>query len=152
DISRLGGMVNDAAGNPHALDRAAIALSTAHSRARLETHGIMRINTMRRWWLLLFALLLVVGSGVVYGLCSERWSPSPHVQIAASRLGKVPMTIDDWQGTDLASNLPEKFRSDFPGILERRYVQQGTQNEITLAIVCGRPGPVSVHTPDVCYE
>ena len=36
------------------------------------------------------------------------------------------------------------------GSLLRRYVNPDGA-ALTLLIVCGRPGPISVHTPDICY-
>src|SRR5262249_3307878 len=34
--------------------------------------------------------------------------------------------------------------------LNRRYVHRNGA-EVTVFMICGRPGPVSVHTPDICY-
>jgi hypothetical protein len=33
----------------------------------------------------------------------------------------------------------------------RNYTNRKTGGVISIALVCGRPGPVSIHTPDVCY-
>src|SRR5262249_33147607 len=38
------------------------------------------------------------------------------------------------------------------GYLTRRYVNGRTGGEMSIYLVCGRSGPVSVHTPDVCYR
>jgi hypothetical protein len=107
---------------------------------------------MRRWWLVSLAIAIVVGSGIAHGLCTDRWSPPVELQEAVKRLASLPSSIADWDGTDLDNDLSAKFRADIPGFLHRRYVQRGSQREITVAIVCGRPGPISVHTPDVCYQ
>ena len=34
----------------------------------------------------------------------------------------------------------------------RRYTNRLNGSAASILLVCGRPGPVSVHTPDVCYE
>jgi hypothetical protein len=37
------------------------------------------------------------------------------------------------------------------GHVERRYTNQKTRDAITISLICGKPGPVAIHTPDVCY-
>jgi Protein of unknown function (DUF3485) len=107
---------------------------------------------MFRSWPLALALLIVVGSGVAHGLCSGRWSASEKLQTAVDQLGQFPATIDDWEGKDLDDESLGKFRDDIPGALQRHYVQRGSGQEITVMLVCGRPGPIAVHTPEVCYQ
>src|SRR4029077_13786763 len=68
------------------------------------------------------------------------------------RLPRLPVAIDDWEGTDVDNDVTAKHTADIQGILQRRYVQRGSGEEIMIALVCGRPGPISVHTPDVCYQ
>ena len=41
--------------------------------------------------------------------------------------------------------------ADIAGYLMRRYHNPRTDTTLSVLIVCGRPGPVSVHTPDICY-
>jgi len=107
---------------------------------------------MPRWWPLLLAFTIVIASGIAHGLCSDRWAPSPRMQQAIERLPAVPQAIGDWDGQDLENDVAEKHRGDIQGALQRRYVQRGTGQEVLLSIVCGRSGPISVHTPDVCYQ
>jgi hypothetical protein len=44
-----------------------------------------------------------------------------------------------------------RFTEAISGYTFRRYVHRGSGNVVTVALMCGRPGPVSIHTPDVCY-
>jgi hypothetical protein len=37
-------------------------------------------------------------------------------------------------------------------MVHRRYVHRRTGQAVDLLLVCGRAGPTSVHTPDVCYR
>src|SRR5690349_8005042 len=104
---------------------------------------------MRRMLLPTLALLLIVGTGVVHGMRTGRWQPSAALTDAVARLDTVPMRIGDWEGEDtpLAGREP-------PGVaahLCRRYTNTRTGEAVTMFLVCGRPGPVSIHTPDVCY-
>ena len=38
------------------------------------------------------------------------------------------------------------------GYLSRTYTNQGTGATVSLLIVGGKPGPISVHTPDICFS
>src|SRR5262249_10183186 len=40
---------------------------------------------------------------------------------------------------------------ELEGYLSRRYVHRRTGVAVSALLVCGRPGPISVHTPEVCY-
>lgn len=104
---------------------------------------------MRRILLPTLAFLLIVGTGVVHGMRTGRWQANPAIADAATRLSAFPERIGDWQGEDvpLAGREP-------PGVaahLCRRFTHSRTGEAITVFLVCGRPGPVAIHTPDVCY-
>jgi hypothetical protein len=43
-------------------------------------------------------------------------------------------------------------RGEIAGSVARRYVHRSTEQEMLVMLVCGRPGPIAVHTPDVCYQ
>jgi hypothetical protein len=98
------------------------------------------------------AILLVVLSGVIQGIWTERWQASGARQEAASRLGRVPLTVGDWEGKDLSVD-PQAFaQARLDGFLWRRYQNAVTGEVVSLLLVCGPPGPVAAHTPDLCYS
>jgi hypothetical protein len=99
---------------------------------------------------IVFAAVLV--AGVVPGLWTGRWEPTTDLEAAAARMAQVPLVVGDWEGQDLPINSREVAAAQATGILRRQYVHRQTRAVVTLALVCGRPGPVSVHTPDVCYR
>ena len=37
------------------------------------------------------------------------------------------------------------------GFISRGYKNDATGKSVSLLLMCGRPGPVSVHTPEICY-
>jgi hypothetical protein len=43
-------------------------------------------------------------------------------------------------------------RAGIQGHLSRRYRNRRSGEEVAVLVVCGRPGPISVHTPDICYR
>jgi hypothetical protein len=38
------------------------------------------------------------------------------------------------------------------GHLARNYTNRVTGQKVSVLLLCGRPGPMSVHTPEVCYQ
>lgn len=97
----------------------------------------------------LSAVVLIVATGIVHGFWSDRWAPAAEPQKAADRLATIPMTIGDWDGKE-----PETPGERVPGVigsLQRRFTHRVTGATVMIALVCGRPGPVSIHTPDSCY-
>jgi hypothetical protein len=93
---------------------------------------------------------LVLAAGVGQGLQNERWRPSADVEAAALRLENVPVTFGNWRSepVPLADDLTH---IGIQGYSSKRYLNNVTGDVVTVLIVCGRPGPISVHTPDVCY-
>lgn len=96
-------------------------------------------------------LTLVVLSGVIHGVWSDRWQMGSEPAVWAERLDNVPREIAGWRSQDLSADPNELKIAELSGALFRRYVHGGNQGEITVAILCGRAGPISVHTPDICF-
>src|SRR5260370_5182040 len=97
---------------------------------------------------------LVLAAGTIHGALTDRWSASTSVAEAARRLDAVPQTLADWHGEEApldTDNLQSLQSAGIKGHLSRRYRNIVTGERISLLIVCGRPGPISVHTPDICY-
>lgn len=107
---------------------------------------------MKRSYVLppLIAAALVVSAGVVSGLWSDRWMQSSELQHAVERMSGLPMTIGGWQGHDEEIEPEQVAQAQLAGYVFRRY-QRG-RDVVTLLLVCGRPGPITRHTPDVCYS
>lgn len=95
---------------------------------------------------ILAALAAVGAAGVVHGIWTERWHNPAEI---TARLDQVSMNLGDWQGE--ARELATSALGPIAGCLARHYVHQRTGARITVSLVCGRPGPVAIHTPDVCY-
>src|SRR5262245_32289500 len=105
---------------------------------------------MPRYTPALVAVALVVVSGLVHGFWTDRWSTSHAPAEAAERLARVPLDAGEWQGQDLPN--ATRFTEAITGQMYRRYVHRSTGSVVTVALICGLPGPVSIHTPDVCYK
>jgi hypothetical protein len=100
----------------------------------------------------LTAFVLLVGAGLVHGRLTDRWGLSGALAEAVARLDRVPRTIGDWEGRDVAMDRKQIDRAGIQGYLSRSYRNVRDGREATVLLVCGRPGQIAVHTPDVCYR
>lgn len=107
----------------------------------------MRLSTAP----LLCCTILIGGLGVAHGIYSDRWGPSNKLERSVEALSRIPATIDDWTGEDLPFDPSEMAHAGIERAVVRRYHNPRTRETVTLLIVCGRGGPICVHTPDVCY-
>jgi hypothetical protein len=104
---------------------------------------------MFRLPLLAIVAAVVLADGYLCGHWSGRWGTSQ--QTMAGRLEQLPLVIGEWQGTPLELNSRVVERAGFDGYLLRRYENQRTRATVNLLLASGRPGPLAVHTPEVCY-
>jgi Protein of unknown function (DUF3485) len=98
------------------------------------------------------AFAVVLLAGVVPGLWSGRWGESAEFKAAVARLQDIPKTLGDWQAPQ-EREIPAKHLEigEINGYKYRVYVNRQTGTELTVLLVCGKPGPIAVHTPDVCF-
>jgi hypothetical protein len=98
---------------------------------------------------MLTAVAILAAGGVVHGLWTDRWSAQPDAVAAAARMDALPLTVGDWEGEALPVSSREL--QGLGGYVARRYVNRAAGDVVTLALMCGRPRAVSIHSPDVCY-
>ena len=99
----------------------------------------------------LAASVVVIASGIVQGFRTDRWTISQELSEAVARINNVPSNFGDWTGSSMALNQKELDAGGIIGHLSRRYKNRRDGRIIDVLLVCGRPGPISVHTPDICY-
>jgi hypothetical protein len=104
-----------------------------------------------RYLPVLIALLVVVGYSVAEGLWTNRWELSDDTGEAAARLAGVPRTVGEWEGKDEELDARQIARAEIVGYVMRQYTHQRSGAVIGVLLVCGRPGPTSVHTPEICF-
>ena len=100
--------------------------------------------------LLVFAAR-VLAAGTLHGLHSNRWQSSADLDKAVGRLDAVPESLGDWRGEKQEFDVEDLKRAGIKGHVAYRYRNVVTGERVSLLIVCGRFGPISVHTPDICY-
>src|SRR6185295_12153354 len=69
--------------------------------------------------------------------------------VAVSRYADIPLTVGDWHGEAIAD--ASTGPADAAGNVQRRYQNRRSGQTVMVALVGGRPGPVSIHTPEACY-
>jgi Protein of unknown function (DUF3485) len=106
---------------------------------------------MLRTTALAATVALVLLSGALAGVWSNRWGLSMSTREAAERLQSVPLALEGWEVHELALSDAEQRIGEIEGYLHRRYVNRNTGAVVSVLVLCGRPGPISVHTPEVCY-
>jgi|SRR5579864_1414367 len=107
---------------------------------------------LRTYLPLLAFALLVLSAGTLFGLHSGRWRSSADLDEAVSRLNEVPATLGDWHGEARPFDAEDLKRSGIKGHSSYQYRNTLTGERVSLLIVCGPFGPISVHTPDICYD
>jgi len=106
---------------------------------------------MRPFSPLACCFVIVGGLGVVHGIFSDRWGPSQRLESSVEALTRIPSSFGDWTGEDIPFDPTDMAHAGIEGRLVRRYGNARTRESVSLLIVCGRGGPICVHTPDVCY-
>lgn len=98
-------------------------------------------------------LLITVLTGIVYGRLCQRWGPNDDLKKAAQHLATFPKEFGDWQlvSDDPMSAFVIKTLS-CAGYVNRQYVNQRTGETVSIAITAGPSGPISVHSPEICYS
>jgi len=101
------------------------------------------------------AVALLVFSGWVHGLWTDRWEDSASLTQAVARVGQVALTVGDWKGQALGP--PDVDPAAFAqagalGYWMRNYVNQRDGSEVTAILMCGQRSRMAVHTPEVCYR
>lgn len=98
----------------------------------------------------LTACAAVILCGIVHGFWTDRWQEPVALGEAAGRLEQVPDEIGDWVAERIEVSAGDT--DVVKGCIQRRYKKRGTNGPwVNIALVCGKPGPVSIHTPAVCY-
>ena len=94
------------------------------------------------------AFVIVLLSGIVHGLWTDRWVSAESDAFIVG-LEHIPMTIGPWEGKDIAMDPNQSDR--FLGS-SRRYVNRFDGSSVAVFLLGGPSGPVSVHTPELCYK
>ena len=103
--------------------------------------------------LVILGALLTILSGVLHGHLRNRWGTPSKMLTAAERLRSIPAEFNGWKlqesealSTDAVSML------ECHGYINRVYVHEATGDVVLATLLMGPAGPLSVHTPEICYS
>jgi hypothetical protein len=99
----------------------------------------------------LLGLALVIAYGTAEGVVTHRWAGSDDLDRASARLAAVPLEIGEWEGTARVMNPKEAALAELHGYAMGEYTRKGMGDTVSVLLVCGRGGPITLHTPDVCF-
>jgi exosortase len=122
--------------------------ATPKSRAPVTPLGVERMQTKA----LVLAGILLAAAGAWHGFLSDRWGESSKLLEARGRLRRVSTRLGDWTAEPLLVDARALRLAEVNGYISRMYTHAITREQVSILLICGRPGPISVHTPDVCYE
>jgi hypothetical protein len=106
---------------------------------------------MKRTLPILVALFLIIGSGFVHGLWTERWQPSTALDDAVARLQSMPGNLGEWTIHPQSIDPDQLTQAGAVGSWLCRYQSQKTHQWISVMLLCGRSGRMAVHRPETCY-
>jgi hypothetical protein len=109
---------------------------------------------LRDWLTVSAAAALLLGAALVHGLWSARWDDGQEVQEALARLDRVPMRAGPWSGQPGPLDAEAEAQASRVGIagnVRALFTRPGEATTVAVVLMAGRFGPLSVHTPDVCY-
>ena len=106
---------------------------------------------MKRTLLITGAVVLLLTSGLVHGLWTERWGTSQALADASARVAHVPLEIGAWTGTAIPVDADAFAQAGAQTYWSRTYRHE-TGKSVTVILMCGRAGRMAVHTPEVCYR
>lgn len=107
---------------------------------------------MTRYVPLLAGLLIVLGTGLVHGIWTQRWQKSTVIDEAAARVLTLPTEIGDWQSEVVDVSAAEMALAGADGWFVRRFTNRRTEQTILVMLLCGRTGYMCVHRPEHCYS
>jgi hypothetical protein len=110
-----------------------------------------RPRTVTRLVPLMLAVPVLAAFGVVEGRWTNRWHQSHAIEDATRALAQVPPTVGEWEGVEREVPADDVVAGDIRAYLRRDYVHRPTGKTVSVVVVVGEPGPIVVHTPNLCY-
>jgi hypothetical protein len=107
---------------------------------------------MRQKVIALACLVVITLTGVIHGVLTDRWQAAPELTRSLAALDRVPISIGNWDGQSIEMPKAILKAADIAGYFACQYTNRETGQSVSVLVVCGLAGPISVHPPDVCYQ
>jgi hypothetical protein len=100
---------------------------------------------------MILAIVALIAAGLVNGVWIDRWNLSSEPGASAAKLERIPMEIGEWKAPgNREIDDQTKAIGEIAGYMGRVYSSH-SGSDVACMIVCGRPGAIAAHTPDVCF-
>lgn len=107
---------------------------------------------MLRTVLIVIAVAVLVGAGVLASIRTNRFGVSEDLHAAGQKLKAIPKTVGPWKTTQEHELDPKvQERAEAVEYISRVYQHRDTKAQVSVLMLCGEPGPIGAHTPDICY-
>ncbi len=106
---------------------------------------------MQRIGLFLFGAALILGSSVVHGVWTMRWTDPLQFRAAGASVALIPAEFGNWTSEEMEIKKKQMDQAGAVGYLMRRYVNSESGQVIVVMLLCGHTGPLSSHTPAICF-
>src|SRR5262245_28000583 len=107
------------------------------------------MTSNRRYYFCFLLLVgLLVATGVVHGLWTDRWAGLHAAELPAADLERIPLTVGAWEGKRIEQSPNTVPLADLPNTALYRYVNQTDGSVVSVLLSRGRPGPMVIkHLP-----
>jgi hypothetical protein len=106
---------------------------------------------MLRYLPLVLGVAAVTASAYDSGRQSGRWGKSDQLATVTERLHKLSPEIGDWESEPVKLDARQLQVAGVVSHESRAFKNRKTGARVQMLLICGRPGPISVHEPTVCY-
>lgn len=97
------------------------------------------------------AILTVAAGGIAHGLVTDRWGLPVRVAEIAGRVRSLPPVIGTWKSTETPMDPRQLEMAGAVGAVSRTYEDSLSGERVQIHLLAGRPGPISLHEPTVCF-
>ena len=96
--------------------------------------------------------LALLGAGGTDAVLNRGLQDPAAAEAAAARLATIPDQIGHWTSTPESIDEREKRAAGIVGSMRRTYRNTENGYTVSLTVLCGAAGPMSVHPPTACFE
>jgi hypothetical protein len=98
------------------------------------------------------AIAITLSAAILQGRWTNRWGAPGAMDRAAAVCQQMPHEVGQWR-LEQAQDLPQSVRAilQCDHYLNGDYVNRKTGDRVLVTLLAGAPGPMSVHTPEICY-
>jgi len=102
--------------------------------------------------LMILAIAAVIASGALHGAWTHRWQISERILEASKSIDRIPDTLEGWDSEPIELPAEQLVQTEAVRAYARRLTHRATGTIVSVLLLCGRTGPLAVHTPEVCFQ